>query len=81
MERLNPKHMMSSWGEGDALPTGGLAPQFRGELPLWLQPCSVEQWPGLLSGTGLTWKASFAWEQLAGVLEIHLPWSYRERCV
>ena len=34
MERLSPKHMMSpggGWRE-NALPTGGLAPQFQGEL-------------------------------------------------
>lgn len=32
MERLSPKQMMSSGGGENALPRGGLAPQFQGEL-------------------------------------------------
>lgn len=79
MERLSPKHMMSSWGGGgeDAL-----------QQEVWLpssEVCCHPDFSRALWGSGpetrRTWKASFPWEQPVGVGEIRLPWPHGEGCV
>lgn len=44
MERPSPKHMMSSGRGENALPTGGLVPQFQGSPRLIVVICPLNPW-------------------------------------